>query len=142
MIKCKYEISTRLIILLLCLISTIALFIRIQYINHTDVYKPIRADARQYVLYGYNLAYHGIFSKEIPSSNTPSPDSFRSPGYPLLIALSFLLGGDNGFYPIVIYTQIILSVLLVPLTFCLGILFLPLWGVQLPQHVLLHSARI
>lgn len=128
MIKCKHKISTRLIILLLCLISTIALFIRIQYINHTDVYKPIRADACQYVSYGYNLAYHGVFSKEIPSSNTPSPDSFRSPGYPLLIALSFLLGGDNGFYPIVIYTQIILSVLLVPLTFYLGILFLPLWG--------------
>lgn len=128
MIKCKHEISTKLIILLLCLISTIALFIRIQYINHTDVYKPIRADARQYVLYGYNLAHHGIFSKQIPSSNTPSPDSFRSPGYPLLIALSFLLGGDIGFYPIVIYTQIILSVLLVPLTFYLGIRFLPLWG--------------
>lgn len=53
MIKCKHEISTKLIILLLCLISTIALFIRIQYINHTDVYKPIRADARQYVLYYY-----------------------------------------------------------------------------------------
>lgn len=117
----------RITILLVCLISVIALFIRVQYVNHTSIYRPIRADARQYVLYGYNLAHHGTFSQEFPAS-APSPDSFRSPGYPMVIALAFLLGGEQGYYPIVIYCQVVLSTLLVPLTFFLGLRFLPPWG--------------
>ena len=89
-----------LIILLAFFIFTLALHVRIQYVNKTLIDAPIRADARQYVIYGYNLANHGTFSKEFPSDN-PCPDSFRSPGYPLLIALALILGGDQGFYPIV-----------------------------------------
>lgn len=68
-----------------------ALVIRVQYVRHTSIYQPIRADARQYVLYGYNLAHHGTFSREFPAS-APSPDSFRLPGYPLVIALSLFTG--------------------------------------------------
>ncbi len=126
MSKDDSTIDTRIIILLVCLISVLTLFIRVQYVNHTSINNPIRADARQYVLYGYNLAHHGTFSREFPAS-APSPDSFCSPGYPLVIALSFLLGGEKGFYAIVIYSQVVLSALLVPLTFFLGLRFLPPW---------------
>jgi hypothetical protein len=83
-------------IILLTLISAAALFIRLQYIERTVIDTPIRADARQYVIYGYNLAHHGVFSKEL--SKTPTSDSLRSPGYPLLIALSFWLGSEKGYY--------------------------------------------
>jgi len=112
--------SKRIIFLTICLIISVALFIRIKYVENTKIYKPIRADARQYVIYGYNLYHHGIFSKEL-SSNEPLPDSSRSPGYPLLMSLAFMIGGKRGFYPIVIYTQTILSALSVYLTFLLGI---------------------
>jgi 4-amino-4-deoxy-L-arabinose transferase-like glycosyltransferase len=93
-----------------------------KYVEQTEVDTPIRADAAQYVAYGYNLYYHGVFSKEL--SPKPSPDSYRSPGYPLLISLAFKIGGKRYFYPVVIYFQIILSALLVPLTFLVGIRFL------------------
>ena len=115
--------SKRIIYLVLCLITISALFIRIQYVEQTVIYNPIQKDARQYVNYGYNIYFHGVFSKEF--SSKPSPDSFRSPGYPLLISLAFMLDGKH-FYPIVIYFQIILSTLLVPLTFLVGIRFLSL----------------
>jgi hypothetical protein len=113
-------------IILLSFISAAALFLRIQYVERTVIDTPIRADARQYVVYGYNLANHGVFSKE--PSKTPTPDSLRSPGYPLLIALSFWLGGMKGYYVLAIYTQVVLSALMVPLTFFLSIMFMSFWG--------------
>lgn len=116
-----YLDANKLTLLAVCFITVIGLFIRIKYVEQTEIYNPIRADAAQYVTYGYNLYSHGIFSKEL--SPSPSPDSYRSPGYPLLIALSFMLGGKH-FYPVVIYLQIMLSVLSVPLTFLIGTRFL------------------
>lgn len=123
----KDRMPNILIILLAFFIFTLALHVRIQYVNQTLIDTPIRADASQYVIYGYNLVNHGTFSKEFPSDN-PCPDSFRSPGYPLLIALALILGGDQGFYPIVIYTQTVLGASVALLTFCIAIQFLPLWG--------------
>jgi 4-amino-4-deoxy-L-arabinose transferase-like glycosyltransferase len=126
--KNSYQLihSKRLTFLIVCLITITALFIRIKYVEQTVIENPIRADARQYVIYGYNIYSYGIFSKEL--SSKPSPDSFRSPGYPFLISLAFMIGGKHGFYPIVIYFQTILSALLVPLTFFVGIRFLSLAG--------------
>ncbi len=111
-----------LLIALLLIIFSIALLIRIQYINTTIIPNPIVADARQYVIYGHNFIVHGIYSKE--DTDNPAPDSFRSPGYPMFIALAFLFGGDHGYYPIVIMAQVLLSSLLVLLTYYLGILYL------------------
>ncbi len=110
------------LITLLFIIFSIALLIRIQYVNTTIIPKPIVADARQYVIYGHNLIMHGIYSKE--DTENPAPDSFRSPGYPMFIALALFFGGDQGYFPIVIFTQVILSSLLVLLTYYIGILFL------------------
>jgi 4-amino-4-deoxy-L-arabinose transferase-like glycosyltransferase len=112
-------------IALILFIFSIALLIRIQYINKTIIPKPIVADAQQYVIYGYNLITHGIYSKQY--TDNPAPDSFRSPGYPMFIALAFFWGGDQGYYPIIIITQVILSSLLVLLTYYIGSLFLRIY---------------
>lgn len=121
----KKKYGTILIVFLLFFIVAIALQIRIQYVNQTVVAIPIRADARQYVVYAYNL-FNGTFSKDFPNGSAiPRPDSFRSPGYPLFIVLIFALGGDTD---TVVYAQAVLSALTVLITFGIGIQFLPLWG--------------
>lgn len=109
--------------LLVCLLVS-SVLIRAFYIKSTVIISPIRADARQYILYGYNLAHHDTFSKEYPSDN-PSPDSLRSPGYPLLISLSFILGGEKGYYDLLLYSQSVLGGFIPVLTYMAGILFLP-----------------
>jgi len=107
---------------LLLFIFSIALLIRIQYINKTIIIKPIVADAQQYVIYGHKIINHGVYSKEY--TDNPTPDSFRSPGYPMFIALAIFFGGDQGYYPIVIFTQVVFSSLLVLLTYYIGSFFL------------------
>jgi 4-amino-4-deoxy-L-arabinose transferase-like glycosyltransferase len=80
---------------------------------------PIHADARQYIKYGYNLVYHNLYSMDYPSQN-PKPDSYRSPGYPLLIALSMRLSSGLEFIPVMLYLQAMLGTLTVILTFLLA----------------------
>jgi len=80
---------------------------------------PIHADARQYIKYGYNLVYHNLYSMDFPSSN-PKPDAYRSPGYPLLIALSMGLSDGLNFIPVMLYLQAILGTLTVILTYLLA----------------------
>ncbi|MBU0987830.1 MAG: glycosyltransferase family 39 protein [Proteobacteria bacterium] len=123
----KNRSLSRLTVLLLIFISVIGLFMRVAYNRKSVIKRPFIADARDYAVYGYNLIRHQTFSKEFPS-DAPCPDSLRSPGYPLLVAWSFFLGGDRGFYRVAILTQILIGTLLVPLTFFLGIRMLPLWG--------------
>ena len=111
-------------ILLLGLIFAAALFIRFQYVHlaKDDIFTG--RDARQYLNYANNLVYHGTFSKS-SSVKQLQPDSFRSPGYPLFVALIILVGGEQKYLSLLIYTQAALSALLVPLTFFSGIFFLP-----------------
>ena len=111
---------------MLAIVTVVAILLRIGYVNFTIINNPIRADAGQYVIYGSNLVRHGIFSKDYQSA-VPRPDSYRSPGYPAFIAVAMLLAGKNA-YPMVQYTQAVLSGCMVPLTFSLGVLFLPVWA--------------
>jgi len=114
--------------------------IRTDYIRCSSNTIPIVKDAREYLIYGYNLAHHSTFSQE--NSPNPSPDSFRSPGYPLLIALCFFTGNEQTFYPILVYTQAILSSLTVLLTFFLGICFLPRWGAVIAAFFVAFSPHL
>ena len=116
--RATYLNTNKFIFFILFLITFLALLIRVKYVEQTEIYNPIRADAAQYVTYGYNLYYHGVFSKDFIEK--PLPDSYRSPGYPILISLAFKIGGKHYFYPVVIYFQIVFSMLLVPLTFFIG----------------------
>jgi len=111
-------------IYLLAFIFVAAFFIRVQFVRLTVDNLYIERDAKEYTLYAHNLFKHGIFSKAI-SEEKLQPDSFRSPGYPLFIALIMAAGGEQRYLPVLIYTQAILSALLVPLTFFTGIYFIP-----------------
>ncbi len=122
----KRKLSKKAVVLL-AIVTVIAIFLRIGYVHFTTIEGPLRADAGQYVIYALNLVQHGTFSNDYPSS-APRPDSYRSPGYPAFIALAMLFGGKNAYYPVIRYTQVVLSGLMVPLTFFLGVLFLPIWG--------------
>ena len=126
------SMSTRSAALIVVLVTVCALFFRVAYVRNTVVENPIRSDARQYVIYASNLVERGVFSKDL--SETPRPDSFRSPGYPLLVALTLKIAGDgkppdqNAFYPFLLHLQAVLGALMVPLTFGLGTRFLPRWA--------------
>jgi len=80
---------------------------------------PIHADAREYIKYGYNLVYKNLYSMDFPSQN-PKPDAYRSPGYPVLIALSMRLSDGLNFIPVMLYIQAILGTLTVILTYLLA----------------------
>jgi 4-amino-4-deoxy-L-arabinose transferase-like glycosyltransferase len=80
---------------------------------------PIHADARQYIKYGYNLAYNNLYSMDFPSMH-PKPDAYRSPGYPLLIAMSMRLTDGLNFIPAMLYMQAVLGTLTVILTYLIA----------------------
>jgi len=114
--------------LLFLAITLMALFVRLEYNRATFVDHPIRGDAKSYVIYGYNLFEHGTFSKT-PSA-TPEPDSFWSPGFPLIIALAMAAGGpEGGYYPVILYIQALIGALLVPLLFLIGKNVMPRWAI-------------
>lgn len=116
-------------VLLLGLIFSLSLLYRDAYIHNMVIDNPIRNDARQYVLYGYNLANRQIYSTSLPTE-TPVPDSYRSPGYPLLVAACFLIGGEAKYYSLLLNIQAVLSALTAVMVYFLGKKILPFkWAV-------------
>lgn len=107
----------------LCLVFLIALFLRVYYVSQTidDIY--VARDAEHYVNYGKNLIRHRTFSYQRDKS-PPIPDSFRSPGYPIFIALALKISGEYNYLKTAVYAQAFLSAALVPLTFFIGTFFL------------------
>ncbi len=110
--------SRRIIGFLLTIIVIIGLEFRLQAVMHTEVDHPIRADARDYLFYAYNLKYFHIYSRSLPKdADTLSPDAVRSPAYPLFISL-FL---DKSVSPKTLYkvliAQALLSTLVILLTY-------------------------
>jgi 4-amino-4-deoxy-L-arabinose transferase-like glycosyltransferase len=93
-----------------------ALGMRWSFMTETQISRPIRADAEDYAIYAFNLTQHGVYSQEV--SDAPKPDSYRSPGFPFMIASAFYLGGGKKEpYDLVIWIQIVLGALMVPLTY-------------------------
>jgi len=75
----------------LAIIIFLGLYLRLYAIIHTYVDTPIRADARDYYAYAYNLTNHGVYSLSTHSikkgAQKPKPDANRSPGYPIFISI-------------------------------------------------------
>jgi len=70
-------------------ILLIAFDLRIQSVTHSEVDTPIRADAREYVLYAYNLKTYGVYSSTdtfvVNGNLKPVPDAKRAPLYPIFL---------------------------------------------------------
>ena len=123
------------IIASLLIITLIGADLRLQSVFQTQMDGPtIRADAKDYVLYAYNLKNFGIYSRSdaalpIHESNMspalPTPDALRTPGYPLF--LSLFIGSDITEQTIqnILLAQVILGLFTILLTYDLGRRFLP-----------------
>ncbi|TAN08378.1 MAG: hypothetical protein EPN38_02560 [Rhodanobacteraceae bacterium] len=105
----------------IALITLIAFALRWYYVSTAMVINPIRADAAQYYTYAWNLAHHGIFSSSAQGAAVVTADSYRDPGYPVLLALWMKVFPSQGsWYAAVLMTQALLGALTVPLAMQLG----------------------
>jgi len=110
-------------------ILLLGLYLRIGSATGTVVINPLRADAGNYFTYSYNLRYKHTYSREIGDmrdlESPVHPDSHRSPGYPLFLAL-FLEGlSFHSFVHRVVIAQAVLSTLTLIMAFLLFKGFLP-----------------
>jgi 4-amino-4-deoxy-L-arabinose transferase-like glycosyltransferase len=100
------------------IVVAVAAALRWGFVATATVHKPLRADAGEYARYAANLAEHGVFS--LAATVPPPPDSFRSPGYPFVLAVCRWLGGENGWYALAIGLQVALGTLTVLLCYRLA----------------------
>lgn len=103
---------------LISIVVVIAAALRIAFVTGADVQSPLRVDAGQYAQYAHNLVEHGVYS--LSKEPAPAPDSFRSPGFPLFLAMCRVLGGENGWYDLARWLQIVLSTATVFLSYRLA----------------------
>ena len=104
------------------IVVVVAAALRVAFVATADVQVPLRVDAGQYAQYAENLVEHGVYSLE--DGDAPRPDSFRSPGFPLLLALCRLVAGADGWYDLARWLQVVLSTLTVLAAYALARTFL------------------
>lgn len=110
-------------VLKVAVVSAVILFafwFRLYFQDATHWDRPIRADAGQYYSIGWNLVHHGVFSMTHPSDVAPTPDGYRGPGYPLLVALSIIIGGEERWYSYLLFWQAVMGALAVALTMAIA----------------------
>ena len=109
-------------------------YIQFSIVSRTVVDTPLRADAKSYFSYAYNLKNYGVYSNAATWSGQspaikPAADKLSPPGYPL-----FLLAVGNpepteDFVSRVTYVQAVLAVLSVWLMYLISARFLgPRWA--------------
>jgi len=103
-----------LILIILTTVILLGLGMRVVAVSDTVVDMPIRTDAADYLMYAYNLRFHGVYSLDKKGYQAPRadvrPDAVRSPGYPLSMV------------------QAVLGTLVIAFVFLLGRTFLPAWA--------------
>ncbi|MEM7199283.1 MAG: glycosyltransferase family 39 protein [Planctomycetota bacterium] len=103
---------------LLAFVCAIAILLRAGFVAQTYVKDPLRTDAGQYAQYSHNVVHHGVYS--LDEGPDPQPDSFRSPGYPALLAAVRWVAGEDDWYEWARWLQVALGVAMVPLSFLLA----------------------
>jgi hypothetical protein len=106
-------------LLLAVAITLLAFALRQSYLLGAQVDTPVAGDGLQYWHYAWNLVHHGVFSAQAPAASTPLADSWRSPGFPVLLAFCQRFGGEAD----IRWAQWLLVMLgssLVPLSIALG----------------------
>lgn len=89
------------------IVIAVAIALRAGFVAMGQVQSPLRADAGQYAQYAANVLSHGVYS--LQTTAAPLPDSFRSPGYPLFLAVCRLVGGEAGWMKVAIALQVALG---------------------------------
>lgn len=117
-------------IYVLAIILLVAFDLRIESVIHSVVDTPVRADARQYLLYAYNLKNYGIYSQSdtlfADGQVSPKPDAMRAPLYPMFLAIFLDRQPTVANIAKVTRVQAIISTLTILLVFWLSRLVLPL----------------
>ena len=106
-------------IALACALGLLGFALREVYLFGAVVPSPGGGDSIDYWNYAWNLVNHGVFSAQPASAAVPVPDSWRSPGYPVLLALCQWLGGEHAL-AWTLQLQVLLGSLLVPASIALG----------------------
>lgn len=111
-------------------ILLVALDLRFQSVINSEVDTPVRADAREYVLYAHNLKTYGIYSRTdtfaAEGQTNPVPDAKRAPLYPLFISLFLDNPPTAANIAAILRTQAVISTLTVLLVFWIARRFLPI----------------
>ena len=110
----------------LCTLLAVGYYLRSESLWQTVVVPPaIRADARDYFMYAYNVYHHGVYSLDPRGLSEETqigdilPDAVRSPGYPLYIMLFMGSLPISVFLAEVLFSQVIISTLTVAVAFFL-----------------------
>ncbi|HEX6834173.1 MAG TPA: hypothetical protein VF132_11620 [Rudaea sp.] len=80
--------------LLCAFVVVLALALRLLYAFAAKPENPIRGDINDYVIYAWNLTQTGTFSSELSTGDPVTPDAYRGPGYPAVLALAMKAAGD------------------------------------------------
>ncbi|MFC1664339.1 ArnT family glycosyltransferase [Pseudomonadota bacterium] len=119
------------VLILLCIVSY-GFVLRFEAVMQSDVVNPLRADARQYFSYAYNLHRFGTYSSVFPTVKEPSenlaPDAVRTPGYPLFLLpfIHFQVGKITLLN--IALAQVLMSTLVIIAAFFMARILLPVWG--------------
>lgn len=106
-------------ILIAVLGGVLALLLRWYFVTHAQVLQDvnqenIRGDAVQYYRYAWNMLHRGVYSSASPATAVAVPNSFRDPGYPLLMATVLAATGSfPAFYGAMLLIQAFLGALTV-----------------------------
>lgn len=123
------------------LAGLLAFLLRWYFVTHAQVLdtfdvEQLRGDAVQYYRYAWNIVHRDVFSGAPPTIAIALPNSFRDPGYPLLMAgIMTLTGNFQAFYE----TMLLLQALLGAMTVSLFVLAARDW---LPTSGLVVSALL
>lgn len=110
-------------------ILLVAFDLRMQSVVYSVVDTPVRADAREYVLYAHNLKNYGTYSRSdtfaTDGTANPVPDAKRAPLYPLFIALFLDKQPTTDNVVIITRVQAVISTFTVLLVFWIARRILP-----------------
>jgi 4-amino-4-deoxy-L-arabinose transferase-like glycosyltransferase len=110
-------------LLLLILVTGFAFQLRFAAYRDTVIEGPVRADAREYVIYAFNLKFLGTYSSlavDPASGEQPLPDARRTPGYPLYLAMFIDNPLTYGSLSNALLGQVLMGTCVVLLTFLLA----------------------
>ncbi len=113
-------------LLALAVVFAVALVWRVGYLERFVPERILVGDEQQYASYALNLVRYGIYSSALPGSE-PVPDTYRSPGLPLLGAAIMAIVGieDASWYRVALYVQALIGALTALLTVLLVRHWLP-----------------